>query len=294
MTNIAFTSLVILVLAFPGYVFSASYFSNEFTRQVLAKSWTDDLAKAIIFSLPFHVVGILLIEWLQHCQVIHHTLDHEIAFRMLAGEFSKTGSDYNLPMYMVLRRLYQNWPYLLSYYVLILLAAWAVGHFFRHMVWEYELDVRFPRTLGFRNRWIYHLLGRGQLEGVRAKDTITLLDALTDEPAEAPGKTRLYRGVVAGFTTDEMAAPREVILTAARRSKFKKLEGKEEFEFSWQRIEPGDYFAMKYSEIKNLNITYRAADEAIPPGAVGTAQMPPASPVPAETSDPTGQTFPAS
>ena len=284
MTNIAFTSLIFLVLAFPGYIFLASYFSNEFTRQVLVRSWTDDLAKAIISSLPFHVVGVLIVECLNRLNVIHHTLDAEIAFRVLAGEFSNTGHDYKYHFAEVVNRLYENQAYLLTYYILIILSAWGFGHFLRYLVWEYELDVRLPGIFRFRNPWIYSILGRGQLEGVRSSDILVWIDALTDEPTEVTGKTRLYRGLVAGFTTDEKGALRDLIITAARRSKFSLNDGKQEF--SWKRISPGDYFLIRYNEIKNLNITYLSALE--PVSAVASAVLAPAS----ERSDPTDQTSP--
>jgi hypothetical protein len=293
MTNIAFTSLVFLLLALPGYLFLACYFSHEFTRQVLQRSWTDDLAKAIIFSLPFHVVGVLIIIYLQHTHVIHLTLNIESVFRMLAGEFSNTGSDYNYKFSEVLDRFYQSKIHLLIYHGVILLAAVGFGHLFRWMVWEFELDVNCPKIFAFRNEWIYSILGRGQLEGVPSKDIIVWIDALTDEPTEEAGKTRLYRGLVAGFTTDEKGALRDLIITAARRSKFRKVEGMSVF--FWQRIEPGDYFLIRYSEIKNLNITYRDARDPLLPSEKD--DKPPSGPASApepETSSPTDQTSPVS
>lgn len=292
MTNIAFTSLLFLILAFPGYIFLASYFSNEFTGQVLARSWTDDLAKAIIFSLPFHTVGILIVECLQHSNIIHHTLNSEIAFRLLTGEFSNKGSDYNYRFAEVLDRLDQSKTYLLAYYGLILLAALGFGHLFRYIVWEFELDVRFPRILGFRNELIYSILGRGKIEGVPSKDIIVWVDALTGEPTEKVGKTRIYRGLVAAFTTDEKGVLRDLIITEARRGKFKKVDGKSEF--SWQRIDPGDYFLLRYSDIKNLNITYRNFRDPLRPLEEIVEQVATASAPSSETSDPNHPTSPVS
>lgn len=293
MTNIAFTSLLFLLLALPGYIFLASYFSTEFTRQVLQRSWTDDLAKAIIFSLPFHILGVFTVSYLQHAHLIHHTLNVESVFRMLAGEFSNTGTDYNDRFSVVLDHLYQSKAHLLTYYVLILLAAFGLGHLSRWLVWEFELDVSWPKVFAFRNEWIYSILGRGQLEGVPSKDIIVWVDALTDEPTEVEGRTRLYRGLVAAFTTDERGALRDLIITAARRSKFMKVEG--EVHFTWQRIEPGDYFLMRYSEIKNLNITYRDARDPVPASEEERQQPAEVASAPASgTSDPTDQIFPAS
>ena len=292
MTNIAFTSLVLLVLAFPGYIFLASYFSNEFTQQVLVKSWTDDLAKAILFSLPLHAVGVLIVECLQHHQIIHHTLDYEIAFRMLAGEFSGGGEDYTHRFSAILGRLHDNSLYLLIYYGVILLTAWGLGHVCRYVIWEYALDVRFPTVFGFRSKWLYTIMGRGQLEGVTPSDTMVWVDALTDEPTDMPGKTRIYRGVVAGFSTDEKGALRDLLLTRARRSKFKKDEGRSpEYEFAWQSITPGDYLLLKYDEIKNLNITYLDAKVA---GQGEQSEAVVQESTPAEISAPVDQTHPAS
>lgn len=295
MTNIAFTSLLFLLLALPGYIFLACYFSHEFTRQVLQRSWTDDLAKAIIFSLPFHIAGVLIVICLQHSHVIHHTLNIESVFRMLAGEFSTTGSDYTFKFSEVLDRFYQSKIHLLTYYGLILLAAFGFGHLSRWIVWEFELDVHCPKIFAFRNDWIYSILGRGQLEGVPSKFVIVWVDALTDEPTEEPGKTRLYRGLVAAFTTDERGALRDLIITAARRSKFRKVVDSEKAVFSWQRIEPGDYFLIRYNEIKNLNITYRDARDPVPASEEDDKQPPvPASAPAAETSGLTDQISPAS
>jgi len=210
----------------------------------------------------------------------------------VTGEFSNTGTDYNLRFAEILERLYQNKIYLLAYYGLILLASLGFGHSCRWIVWEFELDVRFPRILGFRNDWIYSILGRGKIAGVASKDIIVWVDALTGEPTEEAGKTRIYRGLVAAFTTDEKGALRDLIITVARRSKFKKVDGKTEF--SWQRIDPGDYLLLRYSDIKNLNITYRNVHDPVRSldeiaGQVATALTPVS-----QTSDPTHPTSPAS
>ena len=42
-SNLAFTSLIFLLLAVPGYVARACYHSGNFTRHLLPRSWTDDI-----------------------------------------------------------------------------------------------------------------------------------------------------------------------------------------------------------------------------------------------------------
>lgn len=79
---------------------------------------------------------------------------------------------------------------------------------------------------------------------------IPVVDALVD----LGEKTRLYRGVVWDFTTDETGALQDILLIQALRGKFGEDAGEEE-EFYWQEI-PGDIFVLKYSNVLNLNITY--------------------------------------
>ena len=87
MTNVAFITLVILVMAFPGYVLRASYYAGTFTRNVLPKSWTDDVARAVLYSLPLHIMAVTVFEMLQHQGIIRTTLTFEMAYRVLVGQY---------------------------------------------------------------------------------------------------------------------------------------------------------------------------------------------------------------
>lgn len=250
MTNIAFITLVILVMAFPGYVLRASYYAGTFTRHVLPKSWTDDIARAILYSLPLHLVAVLGFEWLQHDGFIHTTLTFEVAYRILVGQ-------YDDQLSAITRTLYQNKVHLGGYYTSVLLGAFAVGHGFRWFVWTYKLDVKVPWLLRFRNEWVYTLLGRDvkipvQHEGGRV---YVRLEALTRIPIEEKEKTRLYRGFVEAFTTEESGALRNIFLIDAERGKFRREPAKP-VEFYWKPITPGNLMVLKYSEIQNMNVTY--------------------------------------
>jgi hypothetical protein len=249
-TNIAFTTLVILLFAFPGYLAISGYFSGEFTRQVLTPNWTDDIVRGLLFSMPFHLIGIGIFECLQHNGFIHHSLNFEIAFRIMTAEF---GNSSNLSH--IVNKLYANMGYIIFYYIGVLALASSIGHLFRILVWKWELDVKFPSLFKYRNDAIYRLMGRGQLP-VPHNKILVWVDALTDQQTEQPGKNRLYRGIVAGFTTNADGTPRDLILTGARRGKFVQGEQEGEYIFQWEPITPGDYFSLKYRDIKNLNITY--------------------------------------
>lgn len=250
MTNIAFITLIILVMAFPGYVLRASYFAGTFTRNVLPKSWTDDIARAILYSLPLHLVALLIFECLQHNGIIHTTLTFEIVYRILIGQYDNNLSE-------IANTLYHNKIHLGVYYTSVLLGAFAVGYTCRRIVWGYKLDVRWPWLLRYRNEWLYTLLGRDVPipREFKGGNVYVRLEALTKIPSEEQDKTRLYRGFVEAFTTEENGTLRDIFLTDAERGKFKKVPAAP-VEFYWKLVAPGNLLVLKYSELENMNITY--------------------------------------
>src|SRR5688500_9503839 len=116
MTNLALTTLVIILLAFPGYIFRASYNSGQFTRYLLPARWTDDLVKAVLYSIPFHILGLVIIEWLQHSGRIHHDLNFEVILRLIAGEFENASENPDANFSTIVRKLYLNGVYVTAFY----------------------------------------------------------------------------------------------------------------------------------------------------------------------------------
>jgi len=270
MTNLAFITLVILVMAFPGYVLRASYYAGTFTRNVLPKSWTDDIAKAVLYSLPLHTAALIALEFLQHHGLVHTTLTFEIAYRVLVGEYDGRLAE-------IAGTLYRNKLHVGLYYACVLSAAFALGHVFRWIVWKHKLDVRFPWLLRYRNEWLYTLMGRDvpipreyEKAAVYAR-----IEALTRAPAEQEGKMRLYRGVVEGFTTEESGALRDILITNAERGTFIPNDPHGEQAFEWKAVSPGDLMVLKYSELQNLNVTYLLDVPDSPPPAFETEETAP-------------------
>ena len=121
------------------------------------------------------------------------------------------------------------------------------GHWW---VWNQEWDVKYPTLFGYRSKWLYTLFGRGKVTGTPGKDYLPYADVIV----ELGEKTRMYRGVVSEFTTDETGTLKDLLLSAALRGKFEEVEEGEN-KFYWAKI-PGDCLIIKYSEVKSLNVTY--------------------------------------
>ena len=121
------------------------------------------------------------------------------------------------------------------------------------------MDVRYPWLLRYRNEWLYTLLGRDVPVPARYPNgkVYVRIEGLTRIPTGEAGKTRLYRGFVEAFTTEETGALRDILVKDAERGVFESdptnpLKKK----FSWKAINPGDLIILKYSELQNLNVTY--------------------------------------
>jgi len=243
-TNIAFTTLIILTLIVPGYVFWSVYNSGPFTRQVLPKNWTDDIARTFVWSLPFHLIGVTIVDHWVHAGLLKTDLNILLVFRLVSGNYETHFSE-------IVRKFYINIHQVILYHVSLLLAAWFLGYALRRVVWDRQLDLKYPALFGYRNQWMYTLTGRGLVPlNQPGEFVLPYLDALV----EIGDKTRLYRGVFYDFSADQTGAPTAIFLIEARRGRFRKVEGQAD-EFYWQPI-PGDFFVLKFSEIKNLNISY--------------------------------------
>jgi len=245
--NLALTTIFILVLAVPGYVALNTYHSKGMLRAVLPRDIPGDLAKAFLVSLPLHWFCIVVVELLHHGFVVVPDINFKIVGRLITGNYSPESKLFSSDI----DNLYQHSLFIIGYVFFLLAVSFLTGLIARDLVWNRKLDLKFPNLFGFRNKWLYLLTGREFMEeNPSVGEVIPMVDAL----ASVGGKTRLYRGVVEDFATDQTGALQEIYLIQALRGKFREV-AQGPAEFYWEEI-PGDLFVLKYSEVLNLNITY--------------------------------------
>jgi hypothetical protein len=246
--------------------------------------------RALLFSLPLHAAGLFVVELLQHNNVINTTLRFEGILRLLTGNYSDHFST-------LAQTLYANRWYVVLYYVPVFALAAAVGYGLRHVVWKKKWDVHYPWLFRYKNDWLYKLLGRDVPVPAEYPNSrvFVRIEALTKLPAEVPGKTILYQGIVEAFTTDENGVLRDIWITdvkrgrfyteskrqpshprgtrhsPAKRAKLYKEDEDDELKFTWKRVEPGRWMVLKYSELLNLNVTYVVN---VPQALAGTSSPP--------------------
>lgn len=243
MENVAFTTLVILLFAVPGYVARTVYHTEDFTREVVEKNLSEEIYLAILFSLPFHAIAFFLIDWSYINYRSNTFIDLEGVFGFLSGRYGKDEEG----MGGLADNLYAHLGHIAYYFLAMAIIAGITGGLLRDAVWHLKLDVHWPAVFRYRNRWLYTITGRAR--STSRDELIPIVDAMCVLGGD---KVKFYRGVAVQFTTTTTGDLQALHLAFAFRGKFEDGTDK----FFWQEI-PGDYFVIKYDTVQNLNITWK-------------------------------------
>lgn len=250
MDNFVLTTLVALLLAVPGYFARALYFSEDFSRDVLPKSVTEEIYLSLLFSIPFHAVALWIIDQWYISGSTSIYVDYGMVFGLLTGKSSPDVGE----TISAADNLYRYFGPIVGYFVGTAILAAIVGFGFRRVVWRFKLDVHLPSLFRYRNRWLYTFTGR-EWEGSK-ENVYVVVDAMCLLGGE---KTRLYRGLVFGFDSDSNGDLEQIRLGLAYRGKFDESNN----EFYWQEV-PGSILVLKYDTIQSLNVTYIARSDFNP------------------------------
>ena len=252
--TLALTTIIVLVLASPGFIARSSYYKQKFNKQAIPKSMTEDVVRGLLYAMPIHLVVVFFWEHIHHRWWIGRDIDFETVFRLLSGDYGADGRLYK----PIVSNLYTNIHLILGYFTVVIAGAFFGGHWLRKRVWNNQLDVRFPAVFGYKSDWLYFLFGRG--EAPQGVQILPYADVIVEHPGQNKS-TRIYRGVVLDFITDEDGKLTDLVLIETRRGKFEK-QSDDKDRFYWEAI-PGDYFIIKYEQVLNLNMTYEQITEEL-------------------------------
>jgi hypothetical protein len=265
--NVAFSTLLLLVLATPGYFFLLTFNAGRLNKNVLPKEWIQDVLRMIFYSFPFHILALFAVahiippEWVK---------PHEVSadvFHLLVGTSTNTTIT---PLY---DRLYSAIHWIIAYFFAVIVIAALVGYVSRWAVWEGRLDVKFE-TLRYNNNWLYFFTGRDRVPSLQHgfHDLLQAIQlacgwlhpkyriaSIVDVLVEVEGVSRIYRGQFYDFSTDSAGNPVSVSLLATRTILFKDWEVPVP---PWSNI-PGEVFAIRFEEVKNINVTYLPLAEIV-------------------------------
>jgi hypothetical protein len=240
--NFAFQAFLLLLIYLPGAIFVLAVtgkIRDNGEIPVISGSMTGHAIAAVLASAVLHTAWLLAIHamgGLCGCQPAHReffallTLNNATA-PYLAAESAIGGALWFIALYFI------------SIFALPLVAGLALN------VWidRRELDIRY-RFLRFKPPWHYILTGENRSNQAGRTVVVDLLVQVGEAPV-------LYSGILSYFSFDEKTkAPDALVLASAFRGVVPDFHGTAEPEFLTPI--PGDTFAVKFSEIKNINIQY--------------------------------------
>lgn len=237
--NLAFNSLIIILLILPGFIFSLALYNSD------EPSYYTPLTHRTIISMFASITFLLL--WtplflkISGCQINYSTL-----LEIIAGK-----NNDQLLQTITSADLICFSAYIITIYVL----AYLIGFIFNSGVRKFKLDAR-SNLLRLESPWYYLLKGYDWEIG--EPDLVIITAAV-----ELAGKGYLYNGYLETYYLDKNGELDRLILTDTRRRSIENdhqpnQHGNKTKQSVDDRFYPidGHNFVLKYSNIKSLNIQF--------------------------------------
>jgi len=235
--NIAFPALLIFLLFLPGLFWTMAFYNTD--SEPL--NYVPLTYKAMV---SFFATFLLHMFWLS---IMNHFPYFQINLREMLVLISGAQS----PLYTSTIKAINvsEIKSIVIYFVTIYAFAYALGKSFNYIVLRFKLD-RF-KIFRFDNVW-YYLFKGYELENIEPDGVI--ISAVM----EFAGQGYLYQGYLESFFYDKEGNLDRLVLTDASRRKIESDKSNPENQSTETRFYPidGDYFVLKYSEIKNLNVQF--------------------------------------
>ena len=242
--NFAFSSILIFFLLLPGLIFFRFYYSGVFSKQFFKATAFEIFYMSLAPGIVVHFLGFLWVE--NFSPFLRVDL-------VVLGQVFSDPTDEDL-ITNSFESIHGNIQEIFLYNSMLCIMSAILGFTSKFIVRVTDLDQKY-KLFRFQNHWhywlnseIYHFENIGQL---RAKDPdeYYLETVYVDILLEVNNKETLYRGVIADYLLSSSNGLDLIYLKEASKRDVE-LRGEPFIPI------PGDYFIIKYDEIKNLNITY--------------------------------------
>ncbi len=239
--NIAFPALLIFLFVLPGFVFNLAFFKTDNTPLNYIPL-THKAIVSFVVTIILHTIWLLCV-----CYLLHLYIDLDLILVLIAGV---QGVKYSEAITSITaHELISTAMYLITMYAF----AYALGKSLRLGIRYFKLDEKYG-LFRIDSPWYYLFSGydweNGEPDGVRIAAT-----------SEIAGRGYLYIGWLDKFYLDNAGNIERLILTSTVRREIKKdKKVADENAERFYRIE-GDYFVLKYAEIKSLNVQFFKIEE---------------------------------
>lgn len=239
--NIALSTLVLVILLIPGFLFRRFYYSGEFSREYFKQNFSDLILPSLILS------GIIN----TFCYSIIYVLGfHSDAIPAISTLLSGTTDSSRVSE--AINTLFLEFYPGLSYFLFAGLIGAFAGFFGKYLVRTYKLDRRY-KLFRFQNEWHYLFTGEildfQDIQGSAKTAELTFVDALVNT---SEGSV-IYSGILSSYVLSSSTGIDRIYLSDTRR-RYLKNDDQNDPERYYDM--PGDFFVIFASQIINLHITY--------------------------------------
>lgn len=239
--NVALSTLVLVILLIPGFLFRRFYYSGEFSKEYFKQNFSDLILPSLIIS------GII--------NTFCYSVIHILGFRSDAIPAISTllsGTTDSISVSKAINTLFLEFYPGLSYSLFAGLTGALAGFLGKYFIRTYKLDRRY-KLFRFQNEW--HYLFSGEILDFpdihsNAKTTqLTFVDALVNT---SEGSV-IYSGILSSYVLSSSTGIDRIYLSDTRR-RYLKNDDKNDPERYYDM--PGDFFVIFSIQIINLHITY--------------------------------------
>jgi hypothetical protein len=246
--NIAFTSILIFIILSPGFMFKIGYNSTNYSVKDPNRNIVNELTKAIIPSIIFHILFLSFLNLFTKYEVNFEQLGYLILGtsdkEIIRNSFAQIGF-YIYPIFF--------------YNLFIISFSYFLGHLVRvFLVRKLKLDTNYP-FFRFTNKWFYifegEFLNFPNIPNDSENIALIMIDVLT----KVNGESIIYIGELSDYVVDSAGKLELIKLRYPIRRPFKNDE-KDDSKF--YEID-SRYLVITASEILNINIRYFNLTEEI-------------------------------
>lgn len=239
--NVAFPALLVFLIILPGFIFRHSFRLSEKTS-IDQTPFATAFVKGIVWAAFLHL------PWVSIAALISHPVDYEALLMLLASPQRENA------LITVIAQAGKDFPLIIFYFISLYLASALIGVILRQTVVSFRLDSRklIGQFVKFDTPWYYLFSGYNEefeVDGV-------VISAIVEVDKTA----YLYTGLLKEyFFAPDGTLDRLILEMAMRRPLSQDKESEEEEpEQRYKRfyVVTGDYFVLRHSEVKTLNIEF--------------------------------------
>jgi len=243
--DLVLSSVLLFILFLPGFAFRYGYYTPPFSRGAMENKFLIEIAVAIPFAIAFHVIGIVIIEWLTT-----YNIELPIVGALLVG-VNET-SEVKAIFTNIKTHLWQ----IAVYNALLMALAFASGMLFKIFIRSSGLDRKSP-LFRFPNKWYYILSGE-ILEFPQFGITNPEFDtAVVDILVNTENGSYIYTGELMDFYLSDTGGLESVVIRFPMKKKFDQPS-------TFQEI-PGKFLHIGHDQILNMNVRYITIEETTDP-----------------------------